>query len=40
MPVDIDVLANDTDPDGDGLTITAVSIPPSGTAAIINAGKQ
>ncbi len=31
-PVDIAVLANDTDPDGDALSIAAVSDPPHGTA--------
>jgi VCBS repeat-containing protein len=31
----IDVLANDSDPDSDPLTITAVSDPPNGTAAIV-----
>ena len=33
-PVTIAVLANDTDPDGDSLTVTAVSDPPRGTAAV------
>jgi len=32
VPATIDVLANDTDPDGDALTITAVTPPASGTA--------
>lgn len=32
VPVTINVLANDTDPDGDSLTVTAVSDPPNGTA--------
>jgi hypothetical protein len=40
MPVEIDVLANDADPDGDALTITAVTTQASGTASIINAGKK
>jgi hypothetical protein len=31
-PVTITVLANDTDPDGDTLTVTSVSDPPNGTA--------
>jgi len=34
--VSIDVLANDTDPEGDALTISAVSMPDIGEAAIIN----
>ena len=34
VPVNIDVLANDSDPDGDPLTITLVSDPPNGTAVI------
>jgi len=34
--VSIDVLANDTDPDGDALTISAVGVPDVGEAAIIN----
>lgn len=33
-PVAIDVLANDSDPDGDKLTVTAVSLPEFGTALI------
>lgn len=33
--VDIPVLANDSDPDGDTLTITAVSAPTAGTATIL-----
>ena len=36
--VTIDVLANDTDPDGDALTITSVTVPAHGTAVIV-AGK-
>ena len=34
--VSIDVLANDTDPDGDALTISAVGVPDVGEVAIIN----
>ena len=34
--VSIDALANDTDPDGDALTISAVGVPDVGEAAIIN----
>jgi hypothetical protein len=34
--VEINVLANDTDPDGDALTVTATSAPGNGTAAIAN----
>ncbi len=33
-PITFNVLANDTDPDGDALTITSVSTPTKGTAAI------
>ena len=33
-PITFNVLANDTDPDGDALTITSVSAPGKGTAAI------
>jgi hypothetical protein len=33
-PVTINVLANDSDPDGDTLTVTAVTDPPNGTATI------
>jgi hypothetical protein len=33
-PVDINVLTNDTEPDGDTLTVTAVSDPANGSAAI------
>ena len=37
----IDVLENDTDPQGDGLTVTAItSAPSAGTAEITNAGKS
>jgi hypothetical protein len=32
VPVTINVLANDSDPDGDSLTVTGVSDPPNGTA--------
>ena len=35
-PVVIDVLANDTDPEGDALVISAISNPPSNGTAIIN----
>jgi large repetitive protein len=34
-PVDIDVLANDEDPDGDALTIVAITQPNGGTATIV-----
>jgi subtilisin family serine protease len=33
-PTDIAVLANDTDPDGDALSVTAVTDPPNGTATV------
>ena len=33
-PTTIDVLTNDTDPDGDPLTVFAVSVPPNGTVVI------
>ena len=33
-PITIDVLANDTDPEGDALTVTAVTSPVHGTAAV------
>ncbi|HEX4417472.1 MAG TPA: Ig-like domain-containing protein, partial [Kofleriaceae bacterium] len=33
-PIDIPVLANDSDPDGDSLTVTAVTQPASGTVTI------
>ena len=39
-PVEIDVLANDSDPDGDALTITAVTTQASGVATIINGGTR
>jgi N-acetylneuraminic acid mutarotase len=38
--VEIDVLANDTDSDGDALTITAVTPPANGTAEIIDGGTR
>ena len=34
-PVVVDVLANDTDPDGDDLRVTAVSDPENGTATVV-----
>ncbi len=37
--VTFDPRANDSDPDGDKLTITAVSSPTAGTATIVNGGK-
>jgi subtilisin family serine protease len=38
-PTTIDVLANDSDPDpGTTLTVTAVTDPPAGTAAMVNGG--
>ena len=37
-PVTFNVLANDTDPDGDALTLTSVSTPSKGTA-VISAGR-
>ena len=37
---DLDVLANDSDPDGDALTIVAVTQPPFGTVAINAGGKS
>ena len=37
-PNTIDVLANDTDADGDSVTITAVTQPANGTVVITNAG--
>lgn len=39
VPVIVKVLANDTDPDGDPLTITAVSTPTQGSTKISDAGK-
>ncbi len=38
VPVIIDVLANDTDLDSDPLTVSVVSDPPNGTAAIVTGG--
>ncbi|MGB5455083.1 MAG: Ig-like domain-containing protein, partial [Gammaproteobacteria bacterium] len=35
-PVDIDVVLNDSDPDGNGLTVVSVTVPTSGTAVISN----
>jgi hypothetical protein len=35
-PVTLDVLANDTDPDGDSLSLTGVTAPAHGTAALNN----
>ncbi len=40
VAVEIDALANDSDPDGDALTITAVTDPAHGTAEIITGGTQ
>ena len=37
-PVDVDVLVNDTDPEGNPLTVTAVSTPARGTASANSAG--
>ena len=34
----VDVLANDTDPDGDALQIVAVAAPAHGTAAVVAGG--
>ena len=36
--VRVNVLANDSDPDGDALTTTAVSDPPNGSAVIVDGG--
>ena len=36
--VRVDVLANDTDPDGDALTVTAVGTPSKGTAQVVEGG--
>ena len=36
IPIAIDVLANDTDPDGDQLTVTSIVTPPSGGDVTIN----
>ncbi len=38
VAVTVDVLANDTDPDGDGLSMASVSAPGNGTAAISAGG--
>jgi hypothetical protein len=38
-PVEIDVLANDADPDGDPITVTAIVAPGQGSAAIEPGGK-
>ena len=38
-PVTIDVLANDSDPDGDTLTVVEVSAPAHGTAVLADAGE-
>ena len=40
VPVVIDVLANDSDDDGDALTITSVGEPTLGSVAIVDAGLQ
>jgi hypothetical protein len=39
LPVDINALANDTDPDGDTLTVTSVATPAGGTATILGNGQ-
>ncbi len=40
-PITLDVLANDSDPDDDSLTITATSVPPNGgTVSIANDGSS
>ncbi len=39
-PLNIAVLANDTDADGDALTVSAIATPPSHGTAVINAGAQ
>jgi hypothetical protein len=38
-PLVVDALANDADPDGDALTVTSVSAPSHGTAAVVD-GRQ
>ena len=38
VAVTVDVLANDTDPDGDGLRVASVSAPGNGTAAVAAGG--
>jgi|GEM_PF-524042 len=40
VPIVIDVLANDSDPDGDNLTITSVTAPTGGTTRIISNGRS
>ncbi|MCY3698924.1 MAG: tandem-95 repeat protein [Gemmatimonadetes bacterium] len=37
-PVTVNVLANDTDPDGDGLTVSSVTAPENGTAEVAAGG--
>ncbi|MDX1547942.1 MAG: Ig-like domain-containing protein, partial [Rhodothermales bacterium] len=37
--LDLDVLANDTDPDGDAIRVFAAGDPPNGTAEIIDGGR-
>ena len=39
LPVDVDVLANDSDPDGDPLTVESVTQPQHGTASIQPSGR-
>jgi len=39
LPLTIDVLANDEDPDGDALSVTAVSSPDHGTAEVDSEGR-
>jgi len=39
IPLTFNPLANDTDPDGDTLTITSITAPQYGTATIVNGGK-
>lgn len=36
VPVDIAVLANDSDPDGDTINVTAVSVLPANGSALLN----
>ena len=40
VPVIINVLANDSDPNGDPLTVSAVTQPANGTAAISGGGQN
>ena len=40
LPVDVDVRANDADPDGDPLTVESVTQPQHGTAAIQPSGRS